>query len=290
MPLQKKDHSPSDLVQATQVTTHSRFRRPGFLFSLVGLLFVLLISGFTAYNRLYQPYQSHLQSTATALYALSATRQSNEEHFTHITATAQSKNNATATTVSQLQDDYTRLTQKTPFLTDTLQKPDIFNWETDSGCSFNNGSYHVSVTQKGYFISCTALNTHFQNFIYQAHMKFLRGDKGGIIFRANSKNSTFYLFQIGQDQSYDIYYYPDKTGTTAQHLTGGQSSLIATNNQQENVLAVLARGKTFHFYLNGTYLTSVEDAARSTGQIGVIADDLHTATEIVYTQVQVWQL
>ena len=115
-------------------------------------------------------------------------------------------------------------------------------------------------------------------------------DFGGIIFRADTTNTKFYLFRVGQDGSYDLYYYPDKEGAHAKNLASGNSTSILTGANQTNLIAVAANNGAIDLYINKKYLTSVNDSSLSSGKVGVIAQGGASPGDVAYTQAQVWKL
>src|SRR5207247_10145500 len=68
------------------------------------------------------------------------------------------------------------------------------------GCIFTGGMYHVKELDSGYFQPCFAQSSNFSNFTLQVQMTIFSGEYGGLIFRADSQNSKFYLLQIGTDR------------------------------------------------------------------------------------------
>lgn len=121
-------------------------------------------------------------------------------------------------------------------------------------------------------------------------MTILSGQLGGIIFRADSANSKFYLLRLAQDGSYDLYLYVDKTGTTAKKLTFGNATNMHTGLKVENTLAVVAHGSQIDIYINDHYQTSISDTTFQSGQIGVVAENDGSLSEVAYTRAQVWRI
>lgn len=253
---------------------------------LVALLVLALGSSYLGYDRVYKPYRVNAQQAATAQAQEAATA----THTAQIQAISEAHATATASTLSQLQTNYELLTSMHPIIDDQMHSPNLYKWDTGIGCAFKNKSYIVTVTQKSSFIPCIAKNTKFDDFVYQVRMKIVRGDAGGLIFRASTTSSKSYLFNIGQDGSYSIYYYPSDATKTTKTISSGFSDLIAAGQGRENLVAVIARKNTVDLYINKKYLTSFQDSNLTTGQIGIIANDNQNDTEVVCTQVQVWHL
>ena len=112
------------------------------------------------------------------------------------------------------------------------------------------------------------------------------GTQGGIVFRADGSQNSFYLFRIGIDGSYflDVY----KNATTSATLTTGYSAAITPGLGQQNTVAVIAIQNTLDLYVNQQYVASVTDSSLSAGEIGVAAYDTSVPTEIEFSNAQVW--
>jgi len=286
-----------------------RRRRLSPLLVVLLIVLVLLIiggSGLLYYTNVYQPNQLHAQATATADSQVTGTAQANATANAGATGTAVSQAQATATvqaqgtqqaqaTATALQTIYTAATSGTPALSDPLSQQDSNNWEVDTkngggACAFTNGIYDANMPQAGFFASCFAQSSNFSNFAFQVQMNILKGDRGGIIFRAAPASNKFYLFRIGQDGAYDLFLYVDSNGSHARSLIAGNSAAIHTGLNQNNKLAVIARGANLYFYANSQYIASVSDSTFGSGQIGLFADDHTNPTEVAFNNLQVWTL
>jgi hypothetical protein len=223
-------------------------------------------------------------ATARAREAATAT------HAAQLQAASEAQATATASVFLQFQINYTLITSTHPVIDDPMHDPKSYNWDTGAGCAFKNKTYTVTITQKSSFIPCIAKNTKLDNFVYQVRMKIVKGDAGGLIFRASTTNSKSYLFNIGQDGSYSVYYYPGDATQTTRTISSGFSDLIVPGQGRENLATVIARKNNVDLYINKKYLTSFQDSNLTTGQIGIIANDNQNDTEVICTQVQVWHL
>jgi hypothetical protein len=289
-------------TQLPQPSQQPRRRSAG----LVGLLIILVLlvivgSLLTFYVGVYQPAQLRIQATSTAVAQVTGTAQAQTSATAQVLATQQAQVNATATaqtlaadaataTVTTLQASYTQITSGPPTLNDPLSAPSNAGWASGPECGYANNAYHAKETQNNILLYCSANNTNFSNFVYRVHMTILSGQLGGIIFRADSVNSKFYLFRVAQDGSYDLYLYADKTGKNAKRLTAGNATSMHTGLQVENTLAVVARGSQIDLYINDQYQTSVSDTTFQYGQIGVVAENDGSLSEVAYTQAQVWRI
>ena len=121
-------------------------------------------------------------------------------------------------------------------------------------------------------------------------MTITQGDEGGIIFRADSANSKFYLFRISQSGAYDLFLYVDNQGSHAKNLLSNSSTLIKTGQNQTNTITVVARGANIYFFVNSQYLDGVSNSMFSSGKIGVFGESNTHPTDVAFSNAQVWQL
>jgi len=273
---------------------------------LLLLLALLLIGGggLLFYANYYLPNQQHAQATATVQTQLTGTAQANVTATAQTSATAQAQANATATaqtmataqasaTATALQAIYTQSTSGTPALSDPLTGQDSNNWQeitstVNGSCGFSGGAYHSSIPQKGYFQPCFAEATNFDNFALQVQMTVVKGDRGGIIFRADDANSKFYLFRISTSGAYDLFEYVDDSGKDAKNLLNGSTSLF--NAGQANTVTIVANGGNMYFYINQQYLASVSDSTYASGKIGVFAESSTNPTDVAFNNLKIWKL
>jgi hypothetical protein len=276
------------------------------LLVILALLIILGGGGLLLFTTVIQPNQLHAQATATAVTNATGTAQANATATAQVRATAQAQANATATaqaqstaqaqaTASALQAIYTQATNGTPALDDPMTHQDGNAWEEDTktgggGCAFTGGNYHATMPQAGFFASCYASNTNFSNFALQVQMNILKGDRGGLIFRADRTGTKFYLLRIDQSGTYDLYVYVNNNGNDAKNILTGSSAAIHSGTNQQNTVTVIARNASISIYINQQYVASVSDSTYSSGFIAVFAEDHTNATDVVFTRVQVWKL
>lgn len=210
------------------------------------------------------------------------------------TATAQGNSAAATATAGAAQNSLNRDTGGTPAFNDALSDKSSNNgWDTilnpqgNTGCQFNNGAYHALEAIRGFLQPCFAETSNFSNFVYQVTQIVVQGDQGGIIFRANSAKSQYYLFRVGIDGSYTLERYTNTQVTT---LSSGFSVGIATGTGQSNTLAVIANKSALSLFANSTYIASVTDSTFTSGQIGVVALDFTLPTDVEFSNAQVWTL
>jgi len=287
-PASQQANTPYYGVQGQLPVVPPKKRRPLIVTLAIAVLAVLVIVGsLIYYGAVYQPQQQHTAATATAVAQAKGTSAAGTAQ---VVATDKTQLNATATAVAQPRIDYANITAKTPdLLNDPLTNPDTYNWDTNANCSFKGGSYHVTAAQNGFFFDCPARNTQFSHFLFQVKMTFLKGDYGGILFRDDAANSKFYLLRIDRATGgYDLYVYTGRQANNAKRLLSSTTSVLNTDLNQTNQIAVLARSQTINLYFNSTYIDSVNDATVGSGDISVFAEDNGNPAEVAFQQAQVW--
>lgn len=273
---------------------------------LLLLALLMMFSGFGLiyYSTVVRPVQLRVDATQTVQSIVTSEVKATTLTNEHATSTARTLNNTLATaqaqatiiavaTVTAYHAIYTQATSGTPVLDDSLSTNSSSNWDEYSdgnggGCQFNGGALHASILQKNYFVACFAQSTNFSNFAFQAQMTIIRGDEGGVIFRANNANSNFYYFRVGHDGYYALFLSKGNNLNTT--LAEDVSSAIKTAPGQTNILTVIARGSNLYFFINKQFVASINDNTFTHGAIGVVAGDLSHPTDVAFTHAEVWQL
>jgi len=165
--------------------------------------------------------------------------------------------------------------------------------DTEGSCVFTGSSYHASTSTSGNVHECYAENTSFSNFTYQTQITILKGDCGGIIFRANTATLKFYYFLICQSGSASLRSYsgngPFETLWHSDQITSDGSPLpIHQGLNTPNTLAVTANNDALTLYINQQQVTQINDSSYSQGQIGVAAESTGNSTEVQFSNAQVW--
>jgi hypothetical protein len=156
-------------------------------------------------------------------------------------------------------------------------------------CAFANGAYHASQADihKGNW--CAALSTNFSNFAFEAQIKIVKGDFGGLVFRLDYANNSTYSFDVSE---YGYYALRLCTLSNCPYIvTPTFNSAIHQGLNQTNIVAVVANANTFTFYVNQKQLTVATDSTYSHGQIALAAWSSGKGsdpTEVVYSNVKVW--
>jgi len=248
---------------------------------IVGLVVLLAASGVTYYAAIILPNNQHkLAVQKTTIAQNTAMAQAN------LTRTAQ------ASATAYPQNRYSQITSQKPTLNDSLSKNTANIWDENSHCVFTNGSYHAIEEQTGYFFYCMNSTQTYQNFAFQVKMTFLRGSLGGIMFRANTQTSKYYLLRIDRNGRYDLFLYVDSNVHDIKKLAGDVTDAVNVNMNQPNLITLIVQGNSFALYINSQYITTLSDpnSTLSSGQIGVTAEDYTEAAEVSYQQAQLWKL
>ena len=270
-----------------QLNVSQRRSSKGLMILLISLALVVIVGsvGFAFF------YVTAISRQATTNANGTALAQSTATALAHV-GTGTPAN--TVLTPSTSQDPYTHT--GTLALNDPLQDNNQnVGWMTGTNqnnatCAFGDGAYQASQPLDGNFHACFALATDFSNFVFEVQMTIVSGYSGGIIFRANQANSTFYYFRVGQDGSYDLRVYVDKLIDHSHLLVSGSSPAIHAGYNQPNLIAVVARGSLLELYANQQPIITVNDSTYSHGQIGIVAYNQGGLATAVYRNARVWTL
>jgi eukaryotic-like serine/threonine-protein kinase len=163
----------------------------------------------------------------------------------------------------------------------------------NNNCAFNGNGLDVSVegdaTNKIFFHPCIANIPTFGDFAYEVHMTMLAGNCGGMIMRGNAE--SFYYFIVCQGGHYRFVKYINDQ-TPAVILKDVNSPSINMLLNQDNFIAIWAKGMTMNLYWNGLLVDSIQDPSYNAGQIGVLvrSQNLNVRTEAVFSNARVWML
>lgn len=257
-----------------------------------------MLSGFGLifYAAVTRPAQFRARATATTQAIQTANAQATGTVHAQATAVA----NATATaqahvqaTATALQNMYNQATSGTPALASSLAFQTGSNWDIydavgGGGCGFAGAALHASVFQKNYYVPCFAHATNFGNLALQVQMTILKGDEGGLIFRANDVTNQFYIFRVGHDGTYTLLVTRDNQHNTP--ILDDKSAAIKTDFGQANLLTIIARGNTISLYINKQFVGSTTDGSYAGGEIGVFAGNGGHPTDVAFSNIRVWTL
>jgi hypothetical protein len=290
-------YSPPPSFKPPLAKTARRGLGRGTTLFLVVLALLTMFSGVALiyYTAKARPAQFRAQATATVQDILTAQVQATTTARTQAQATAQVQARITATAQAQartLKNIYTTATSGTPVLDSTLTAQDNANWSNydavgGGGCAFFNNALHASVSQSHTYVPCFAQVSNFSNFAFQVQMTILKGDGGGLIFRANEANVQLYLLRISHDGLFGISVSHDRKTITP--ILDDSNGAIKTGNQT-NLVTVITRNSAISIYVNQQFVGTINDATYTTGEIGVFAYDSTKDTDVAFNNATVWTL
>jgi serine/threonine protein kinase len=295
VPATQGSSRPVTLPQATFIHRLSRPSKAKFI-ALMGLT-LLVVSGIGLFSLVQanQVVTKHANAVTTANANATATTAAVDASSTATVNALTPTVNATAEVI-ELQNMYNNTTHGTPALDDPLRDNSKGNsWKVGTSadgagtCAFTGGAYHVS--QLIYVVHYCTARPSFSNFIFEVQMKIIKGDAGGVIFRANTLGNYFYVFAVNQYGVYQVFLRAGYDGVLT--MAGGASLAIKRGLNQTNLISVIAQGRTIGLYVNHQLIDSVNDNTYSSGQIGVIAypyGNSGNPTEVVYSNVKVWTI
>jgi hypothetical protein len=162
-----------------------------------------------------------------------------------------------------------------------------YHWETmdssDGRCAFVRGSYHVQTSSDSGLEHCRAQSLTVANFVAQADITLVSGDRGGLVFRASQHSG--YLFSIDCHGYYSLVAF-SSTGQT--RLSGGTSPLITASQSYQ--LAVVAIGQRIDLYVNQKKITSLQNQQYVSGSIALGAQSIIQPTDVLFSNIKVWQI
>jgi serine/threonine protein kinase len=178
---------------------------------------------------------------------------------------------------------FSRLVMNDPLSDNSLG----YSWTegSDTGgdrCEFTGGKYVVLSASQGGIYTCFS-NISVVNFAYQVNLTVIAGNSAGIVFRSDN-NGDLYYFQIGLDQTFELYLVSASHGQN--YLTSGLLNVTINGLGQSNTIAVVANGSTIDLYVNGQKIDSVTDSTFSQGYVGVAA--AAASTEVAFSNAVVW--
>ncbi len=155
------------------------------------------------------------------------------------------------------------------------------------GCSFIPGGYDMKNDASNY---CLADETDFTNFVYQIDMTTIQGGTGGIVFRVNDEQDSYYNFQVSIDGHYKFYRSGPVSDTPDSVIGTGWSSAIVQGYHCHNLLAVKAIGDNLFLYINFRLMEHIQDRSYTHGNVGVDAMVAkgQRETEVTFSNARVW--
>lgn len=224
---------------------------------------------------------------ATATARANATTTAIAEQNAAATATANAQATATVSAYNALKNVGTQS------FDDPLKDNTIgLQWDDNyingrGGCQFTGGAYLSSALQANLSSPCYAYATGYSNFFYEVQLRIMRGDQGGIIFRGNDVNGTYYYYHIDANGTYGLDVYIN--GVFDHTVISGSNARIDKIPGHLNLLAVQADGSTLKLYVNASYVNSINDLTFSEGEIGVMASSVTNPTVVAFSNAQLFK-
>ena len=273
------------------------------LVALVGIVVLLIVASLSGIYAITVVAQNKAHTEATVTTSQNATHAATTATViqTHVTATAQVRATATAYAALNPYPAYPVVSMNDP-----LNGMSVYHWFVGTSedqtrhwkgnCTFTANSYSVSASystdSKGLidFMLCSASDTNYADFVFQAQMKIVKGDCGGLTLRGDSNDSQFYDFDVCQNGTYSLQRFKQTDyPNTALDMAAGSSSAIQRRLSDVNLIAVAAHGDTFELYINHQHVGAARNSEYKKGQIGLLAAPLSkNDTEVLYNNVQVW--
>ena len=244
---------------------------------IMGLIFLLAVSGILAYFTVQTRQQNAAATTATVRAGATNTVVAGQTQRALATHSAQTAVVATATaqvikSTQNTEATATAITGGTPLLNDPLSGQDANNWPDDgTNCAFQNNVYFVAATTANILQPCIAATPSYGNAAIQVDVTLITAADAGLLFRANSSQNEFYDFEITNQGEFYLRYFANNKPTfliqkTASNVIQGVSS--------KNTLLVIARGDDLQLFINGTPVGEVHNGTFASGQVGVAAGTL----------------
>lgn len=241
--------------------------------------------------------------TATAQANAAATQTAGNATATAVTAGATATAHAQASATPGV---IQTATAGTPLYQDALNNPDnnatkLAQWDQNNNCVFQSDGYHMTISTNifgsGLFKGCHEAGHSYQNMAVTVSMSILNGHSGGLFFRLSTIPQALgaysgYLFEVDNAGRYKISSSQNfSTGTGNNTLQDWTTSpAIKSGNSVTNTLQVMANGNKLMFYVNGTFLVSLQDSSFTSGTLGFLAttNDKATKADVVYSNLKVY--
>jgi eukaryotic-like serine/threonine-protein kinase len=154
-------------------------------------------------------------------------------------------------------------------------------------CQFTAQGYRVTQPASGFFHSCIAQVTDYNNFVFEIQVTMLSGDYVGMFFRNSPTDSSYYLFRVDPAGQYYLKLY---TAANPDGLILRQNTIAPVNFGQTYLLAVVANFGNIDLYMNHQKIDSVTDGTLTHGQIGVLVGNASNPASALFQNARVWTL
>jgi len=174
-------------------------------------------------------------------------------------------------TVPPAQQGYSYYTQGKP----TIEGFQSTQWANTTSCKFDKShppNYHATIQTTNEYTRCMATKTQFKNFALQVTMS-IKGDAGGVIFRSNDTNGTYYRLAFNQSDpttpktdTYSVYLCSNSACDTATVDTGNVNTgtLLTKSNTTVQVdrtkpitFTIIVIDSNIDLYISNTLLAHI---------------------------------
>jgi transcriptional regulator with XRE-family HTH domain len=151
-------------------------------------------------------------------------------------------------------------------------------------------TFSLQVSQPRTFVFYTIPGIFVSNFALQADITTIQGDGGGFIFRWNNIQNN------AGDPQYRIRIRPNVDKTLGNFdlaeansvLTYTYSSAIKRGYNQTNQLTIIVHKHSLYFYVNGQFITKVDNNLSSDGIVAAMANDDSNPADVRFENVRVF--
>ncbi len=240
------------------ITTRRSGLSTGMTILLVGVVLVVIAASVGLFFTV-RPTQTASNPTTTTATASPQVTPSAATASPQVTPTTQV--DATATFIAQNRNPYPPYTG-TLVLKDPLSDNSRgYQWgegaDNTGGCQFTGGTYHASVSNGAEI--CTAHNAGVSNFAFEVQMTIIRGDCGGLVFRADLIQANAYLLRVCTDGYYKLFFIANQNAGQ-QLIPPRFSAAINTGLDQTNLITIVANGNTITLYVNRYQIATISDS------------------------------
>lgn len=164
---------------------------------------------------------------------------------------------------------------------------DLFEGDNDTrtyGC--DKGRYVM--THKQATTRYSYYNDIFGDAVIFAEGQWVSGSGSyeyGIVWRANTDGTAYYVFTVNGAGQYVVSLYKDSKYT---NLIPYTSSTVVKTAAEPNRFLVVARESQFYFYLNDQYIGQVSDATIDSGSVGLFLYNETPNLQVAFDALTVW--
>jgi hypothetical protein len=189
---------------------------------------------------------------------------------------------------------YTQVINTAPTLVDALNSASGSQWHTNQQqqyqCLFQNGAFHVLVSNPDHYFFCPSIYTNQGSFAFQVQITLVQGDYAGITLCTNVATNALYYLRFNRFESYDLFLYKDIHGADALQLAHGDTASLNGGLGANNVLTVIDQRGHYFTYFNRQFVTQLTNTFLTSGNIGLVAGNDGLTTDAAFSNAKIWDL